>query len=296
VYVTPERYRTMGFGVDISDVEDVELRSVLSRATAMVDAICAVPRLPQKFDFRGGTITGERHEWYIDPYERPHPYRFRMFHRPVKTVTQFRIYSTPDIFIELPPADMMINTSAGYVEIASLHLTQFGIWGAGMVPFIGLYYPMYEVDYTYGYEFAIADEQLEPTDAGLFRAQHQFWLSTAAPVIKKNGTTLTVSTDYTIDYDEGTVTLTTLPAATDVITASYTHRVPPEISTAAAMIATHMLGEREMEERGMAAVGTLSVAEVRISRATERGTKSLTSELDPEVASLLEPFIFRSVR
>ena len=294
MYVTPERYRTMGYGVDISDVEDVELRSILARASSMVDAICAVPRLPQKFDFRGGTITGERHEWYIDPYDRPHPYRFRLFHRPVKTIDSFRIYSGPRIYIEIPPADMMINQSASYVEIASLHLTQFGIWGAGIVPLYGLYYPMYETDYTYGYEFGIVDEVLEPTDAGLFRAQNQYWLSTATTTVKKNGTTLT--SGYTVDYTEGTVTLDANPAATDTVTATYTSTLAPEIRDATAMIATHMMGEREMEERGMAAVGSLSVAEVRISRSTPHSSRSLTAELDPEVGSLLEPFIFRSVR
>jgi hypothetical protein len=294
VYVTPERYRTMGYGVDITDVEDVELRSILTRASSMVDAICAVPKIPQKFDFRGGSITGERHEWYIDAYERPHPYRFRVFHRPVKVISKFRIYSSPTIYVEIPTADMMINISAGYAEIASLHLTQFGIWGAGIVPLMGLYNPIYEVDYTYGYVFAEGDEILEATDAAYYRAQHQWW--NADPVIKKNGITLTPTTDYTVDLNEGTVTLTAAPTATDVVSATYTHRLPSEIQDATAMIATHMIGEREMEERGMASVGTLSVAEVRISRAVEHGTKTLTSELDPEVASLLEPFIFRTVR
>lgn len=60
-YLTPEAFRVMGFGVDLSVFEEVEVRNILARASARVNTYCAVPNLPQPHDFRGGTVTGEQH-------------------------------------------------------------------------------------------------------------------------------------------------------------------------------------------------------------------------------------------
>ena len=56
-YITPQRFREMGFGIDISELDDTELLSLCRQASAVVDAYCNVPRIPQKHDFRGGTMS-----------------------------------------------------------------------------------------------------------------------------------------------------------------------------------------------------------------------------------------------
>ena len=62
LYLTPERFRTMGVGSDLDNIEEWELRSILQSASRSVDAYCNVPILPQRFIFRGGTMTDEDHE------------------------------------------------------------------------------------------------------------------------------------------------------------------------------------------------------------------------------------------
>jgi hypothetical protein len=150
MYLTPERFRTMGVGVDFADVEDVTIRSALHRASAVVDSYCNVPMLPQKFDFRGGAMVSEEHTWETDMYDRPKPYRFWPVAGPVKAVTQFRIYSTPTVYVEIEPDEIFINNSAGWLEVSSLKLTQFGIFGAGVITYlVGIFSPVARVDYTY---------------------------------------------------------------------------------------------------------------------------------------------------
>jgi len=115
----------MGLGVDLDSLDDVEIRSALERAAATIHAYCNVPLQPSMHDFRGGTATGEIHEWKADQYERSMtPFRFWPWHQPVRTVTDFRIYSTPTIYTAIDPSEVFINNSAGFIEASSLKLTQ----------------------------------------------------------------------------------------------------------------------------------------------------------------------------
>jgi hypothetical protein len=300
MYLTPERFRTMGFGVDLTNVDDVELRSALHRGRATIDAYCNVPRQPQPFDFRGGTITDEAHEWVLDPHEtQPRPYRFWPWHQPVKAVSQLRIYSTPSVYTEIDADEIFINNSAGYIEISSLKLTQYGIFGAGVITtLVGLHHPVAKASYTYGWGFSVVGEYLEPTDAMVYRAQNQWWDSTITPEIKKNG--VVESSGFTIDYDEGTVTFSSGLTASDVVTASYTYRLPHEISVANGLIAADELGESSLRRKGMVGVAQLSVGEITIRRTTPQGVPgggTLVAETIPQEAqALLADFVFHTVR
>ena len=70
-YLTPQRFREMAFGIDISELDDTELAALIAQATSVVNSYCNVPRIPQMHDFRGGTITGEQHQWRypVTPFE-----------------------------------------------------------------------------------------------------------------------------------------------------------------------------------------------------------------------------------
>ena len=53
-YLTPERYRTMGFGTE--DLDDSELRSHIQRASVAVDRYCSVPMGGLRESRPGGTL------------------------------------------------------------------------------------------------------------------------------------------------------------------------------------------------------------------------------------------------
>lgn len=299
MYVTNERFRTMGLGVDL-DRDDIEIRSALYRAGSLIHSYCSVPMLPQQHDFRGGTITNEVHEWKTDMYEvSMTPFRFWPWHQPVRTITSFRIYSTPAIYTEVDPDEIFINNSAGFIEVSSLKLTQYGVFGAGVVTaLVGMWNPQAVVSYTYGRQLAVVGELLEATDAQLFRSQHQWWDSTVTPEIKVNGVVATVG--FTIDYDEGTVLFTASQAADTLVTASYTHKLPSQIADAEAIIAADDLGQAELRGKGMTGVDTLTVGEITIRRASAPGQRgsntAVINPIPPQAQALLSDFIFTTIR
>src|SRR6185503_4680789 len=115
MYITPLRVPTMGLGLDLSSFDQLAIRSACRRASSTIDAVCAVPRLPQKHDFRGGVITKERHDWIIDPDERPHPNRVYLNHEPVISVERLEIFATNSQKITIDPSELVINQSGGWI-------------------------------------------------------------------------------------------------------------------------------------------------------------------------------------
>jgi len=281
----------MGFGIDISELSDVEIASLCAQAAVTIDAYCNTPRIPQQHDFRGGTITEEQHGWRLaqSSFElgqrRVYPY-----HWPIKALTQFRIYVTNTQYIEIAPTELYLNQSERYLEVVSLAMTSAGLWGALIVPNIGLATPVSRISYTYGWNFTETDEVLYDTDAQLFRAQNQFWATTPAPIIYKNGTVVT--SGFAIDYSEGTVTFTDQLEASDVITATYNYKLPREIMFAAGHIVAYLHGEQELHGRGMAHLERIKVAEIELVRPKQRrgSDPDDLAEWAPEAASLLSSF------
>ena len=150
-YITPERFRTMGVGTDLSGVEEWELRTVLEAASRTVDAFCAVPLLPQRFDFRGGTMTNEEHGLGDTR-------RIRLRARPIRTVDSLAIYATSTQYLDVDVDHLYIEDEEGWVEIVEASLTSIGLWGAAMVPGIGLEQHVVSTTYTYGWEFPVVGE------------------------------------------------------------------------------------------------------------------------------------------
>jgi hypothetical protein len=304
MYLTPERFKTMGLGVDLSDVEDVAVRSAITRATAQINAACAVPRVPQAHDFRGGIITGERHDWVIDQYERPHPNRVYLNHWPIKSVERIDIWSDNHNRISIDVSQVVINNSGGYIEISSLLLTQYGVFGVGIVPYIGLFNPIVEVDYTYRHEFSVVDEIADPVDARTYQTQSQFWLAGAPVTVKIDGTVVSAS-DYAVNAKEGWIVFDTNQAADIEVTVSYTFTLPWEVSQACAIIVADDLGESDLRSKGMAGLDQIRVrsgggAEVELRRQRQSGESgkegSLMDDMPDAAARLLYGFSFISAR
>lgn len=301
MYITPARVETLGLGVDLSDIEAVALRAACVRATATIDAVCNVPRLPQKHDFRGGVITGERHDWILDPDDRPHAPRTYLFHEPVISVERHDIFATKEQKVSLDPDRIVINQSAGYIEVAELALTEYGIFGAALVPLIGTYHPISETDYTYGYRFEVVDEEIEFSEGKTYQAANQFWVAGEPVVVKVNGTTKTVTTDYTVEALEGRIKFVDNQPADAIVQASYTYSLPWEIGQAAGLLVAADLGESKLRSGGMYGLDSLrvsqgggaSVERVRQSRGRGAEAKATTlAQLPADIAALLRGYVF----
>jgi hypothetical protein len=287
----------MGTGVDLTGVTDAELLTVLARSSALVDSYCCIPLLPQKFDFKGGTMTGEQHEWPADAYDRPAPYRYWPWAKPVQSISSFRIYATPNVYVEVNPDDMYINNSGGWIEVSSLVLTQYGVFGAGVVQsLIGMYHPVAVATYAYGWTFPVVQETLAADSTlKIYSAVNQYWTS-ATVTVYKNG--VLVSSGYTVDRTEGRITFASAQGSTDIITCSYTYSLPWQIAQATALIAADDFGERSMRSRGMSGVDSLTVGEITIRRtaAHARGVSIVESPISARAQELLSTFVIRTVR
>lgn len=289
MYLSVSRYRAAGFGITPPE-DDAELRAVLARASSLVDVYCGIPMQPSRHDFRGGTITGEQHAWNLATWTSMGSRRVYPIHRPIRAVTGFRVKFTNDYQVAIAPSNLYIQKIEGWVEVVSLAAVVTGIYPVGVN--FGLYTPVAEIDYTYGYSFSIADELLYVTDGNTFQGSRGYW--EADPEIKVDG--VVVNSGFTVDLDEGEVTFDVAQSATARVTASYSYTLPDAFPEATGIVATQLLGEGSLAAKGMSGLSSLKVAEVALAR-TNRGALSLAAEdLIPVAASgLLAPFVFRSV-
>ena len=298
-YLTAQKFRHMGFGTETEEMSDVELTALCQRASSMVDAFCLVPRLPQPHDFRGGSVETEQHTWRYpwgptDIGQR----KAWPFHWPIREVTDFKIKVTNTQWVSIAAEELFINNTQRYVEVVSLAITSHGLFQALVVPNIGLATPVLEMDYTYGFEYPESDERLSSTDGKTWRASHQWWKPTSETtpiVVRKNGSELTVTTEYTLDLDEGTVVLVDDAADEDVISADYTHTLPGEIKDAMGHIVAHLHDEAELHARGMGALRRVTVEEVTLERQKAQDKRETGYDLEayvPEAAMLLSTYRF----
>lgn len=293
LYVSPDKFRSGGWGIDLSSVEGVELRSILHRASSMVNHFCTVPTLPVEHDFRGGTIVDELGHWDMGSENATSHRRVYPYHRPVRSVSALSLSVTNSQGIVFSAPELYVGDS--FVEVVSMAMTSYGLFGAAIIPAIGLVHPQVKITYSYGYELPVVNEELEVTDSRVFRAANQWWVPAIIPTVRIDGVEADPG-DYTIDYDEGTVTL---PA--DDVTAStrvhvdYYHRLPQAIADATSMVAAELLGERNLTRKGLYGLVELAVGEVRVRRDFPRAGIKVVG-LNDRAASLLEPYKFMSIR
>jgi hypothetical protein len=291
-YISNDRYRTMAFGADLDGIEDVELATILTRATAIVNAYCAVPMIPQPYSFAGGSITGEQHKWTLGTEIIKGTRRVYPYSRPIKSISEFKIRVTNQVSALINATDLFINNSYGYVEVVSLAAVVYGVYPVGVVPNLGLYQPVAEITYTYGWEFPVTGETLYATDGLTYRAQNGFWKNASATIYEDGVATAS----GTVDHLDGTVTFPYHPSAT--ITADYTYTLPPAIGQATGEVASMILGERELTEKGMRGLAGIQMAEINLRRSFEGGRVSdeIKAQVPPTAQMLLDPFRFTTIR
>lgn len=309
-YLTPARFKKMAFGIDVSELEDVELAALCSQASAIINEYCRVPRLPQMHDFRGGTIVHEEHSWRYpeSPFDIGQRKAFPL-HWPILGIDEFRIYVTNIQYVGISPTDLFVNNGLKYVEVVSLALTSAGLFNALVIPNIGLAQPTLLIGYRYGWDFVEPGEILYSEDGQTFAAQNQWWYADkvgtnvrgddigAPPVIKVDGVVQT--TGFTINYDDGTVTFDSNQAPDIVVTAAYHFKLPWEIQWAAGHIVAWLHAEAEQHARGMAHLNRLRIGEVEMMRPRVfPANAQMAADLEmliPEAAMLLATYRFDQV-
>ena len=178
MYVSVERFKTMGFGIDLTDVEDYEIQAKLDEAGDEVHAITSAPMEPQPHDFRGGSITDERHDWYLgDERTKPPARSIWPWHYPILSVDSMRIDLTNNRYITIDETERYLTRRT--IEITSLAMTASGIFGAAVIPEIGLLHPQVVLDYAYGHSFTRTGVTMQKISDFVFRGPDQWWDSTA---------------------------------------------------------------------------------------------------------------------
>jgi hypothetical protein len=291
-YVTPDRFRTMGFGIDLDGIDEVELRSILGRSSDRVNQIASAPGLPQPHDFRGGAITDESHIWRMgDGISVPMQRSIFLWHTPIVSVQSLRIRLTNTQGITFSASELMVFPDS--VEIVSLAMTSVGMFGAYIVPEVGLDKPRVVASYTYGQLTPIVKQRLEPTDGRTFRAQDQWWDRSSPVVVYDAADAEVSSSDYTIDYDEGCIVFDDNQAADARYSASFVSKLPAGIATATGTLAAEKLGDREMRQRGMTGLRAIRVGEIALEKdAQMRGQATLVTPAEAQAEALLAPYKF----
>jgi hypothetical protein len=287
----------MGLGNDLTDVNDLRLRSVIDQASQLVNTYCAVPASPNRHDFRGGTIVGEQHRWplptmnFTDQTSR----RVYPYHQPLRTITSFAVKFTNTYQVAIDPANLYVDSGAGWAEVVSIAAIVSGVYPVGIN--FGLYTPIAEVSYTYGWQYPTTGEVLSPTDSSkVFQAQNQFWLVGSTPAVYLNGALQ--SSGYTADFTEGTVTFATAPTASQTVTLDYTYRLPSAIAVATGLLTARLLSESDLVAAGLGSLNSLRVEEVELRRSYRGGsqTASPIASIDPIAAAYLDSFVYMTVR
>ena len=293
-YLTPQRYRSMGFGTD-DEIEDEALLSIINRASLSVDRYCSVPMVPSRYSFRGGAVVQEEHDYRVgDGISDKPSHVFWPRSTPLLAVSDMKLYVTNTQFIDFAIANLFVTKDS--INITSLTLTSAGIFGALAVPVIGLVTPILKMDYTYGYDFDSVLEQVERTDGKTFRAQNQFW-NADVPIVTGDGTPLVTDVGYTVNKTEGTIEFTTAQAAGTVVELSYGYTMPNEVPQAVGYTVADIIGRKELQEKGLSGLQSIRVGEIALERPRPRAnTSNQATDIPNEAKQLLEGLNFMTIQ
>lgn len=293
-YLSVNRFLSGGFGIQ-TDMSRAALRNTLMRATTLVNRYCATPSIPQAFDFRGGTVTGEQHQWpYVPPLLiREGSRRVYLNQRPIQEVTGFQLQLAENYFVTLDPAtNVVVNRMAGYAEIVAIAPVISGYFPIGWN--FGLWNPLAIVDYTYGWSFDVVGDECESETTVLYTASYGNWVG--APVVYIDDVEVS-SSEYTYRGDDGSIRFTgTAPAPQQVVTVDYTYSCPDAISQATGLIATNLIGESRLAARGMIGLRSIRIAEVALTQMSPGEMTSRNGVSIPvSAANMLNGFTMGSI-
>lgn len=287
-YLTAARFNAVaGLGIDATFLTAPQLRANLQRATAMVNSWCAQAQIPQPFDFRGGTVTGEQHR-----FQPPNPLtagegsrRIFPHQLPLRTVTAFALDFTNSYHLTLNTAqDVYVNATEGWMEIVASAPTIIGYPPIGY--WFGLYQPVATISYTYGYRNAVVDDVMEAASPFLYYGTFGQW-DAAGVSVTLDGAVQDPSL-YRVNAADGSVRFTTAPGVGVEVAASYTALLPQAVEQATGIIATDLIAKARNTQR-MPGLSSMKVAEITLTRQMgDRGRYTTRGGLSiPEDAAVL---------
>ncbi len=264
LYVTPDRYRALGTGVDLSGVTDEELHArLLAASMAVNESVNA----PEGYSFLGGTVIDEEHLWNTRPANRvpdPRSSRIWVYNRPLRSVSGVRVNVTRTQYVDFTDEQVFIAHDQGYVEpVAAPNTTALF---TSVPPWL-LSSPVAYVSYDYGWDFQVTDETPTTLSGGSLRAAYQFWFTDEDVVLKKNGVTVDPD-DYTVDYVEGTITPDS-PDENAQWLVSYSYKLPPGVASATALIASDLGGAAAIAAAGMLGLSGIKVEEIELRQSSK---------------------------
>lgn len=294
--LSPRRYERAGYGMALPTGFTLsQLRSTLIRAQSRVDRYCNVPAQPSAFDWRGGTMTNEQHQWRIINPLAYGPGARRVYTNvgPIKTVTALSLDLGKTYQVALDPAvDVYVNAIEQYAEIVAVNPTIVGFYPLAVN--LGLYNPIARITYTYGWSFPVAGDVLEAESPTLFSASYGNWDSTITPVVYLDGVVASPST-YAVNYDDGEISFTAGPTAGVEVSADYTYTVPDPVVEAIGITATNLLGQSRLAARGLTGLSSLKVAEISMTQMSPAQMATRNGATIPsEAAELLGKFVMGS--
>lgn len=285
-YISPDRYRRMALGVDLSAKTDADLAALASSATAEVNRSCAAP---YGHDFRGGSVEREEHPWntgnsYLRASGRIWP-KHAAGVMPITACNLIDIYTTQTQYIRFTQPNIFISSRLGWVEPVAAPITT-ALFTA--VPPWLLSTPMAYIDYEYGRTFPVTGELLiDSGDHLTYWAQNEWWSDDDVTVLA-NGTDSTP----TVNRDAGTVTYDTPNSASDLITASYSYKLPEEIRIATSIVMTDMLGYANINASGLTGLSGIRVEEIELRQSARVGYA--VYDLHPAAKVLLRAWTYVS--
>lgn len=289
----------MGYGLATPENYSLAtIRNALVTAQDAVSRYCNIPKQPAVFDWRGGTMTDEQHQWpIINPLAYgPGARRTYLNAGPIKEITGFTLDLGKTYMVQITPADgIYVNKMEQYVEIVSVNPTIAGFYPLAVN--LGLYNPIARVSYSYGWEFPVEGDVLEAETPSMFSAAYGNWDPDVTPAVYISGTPVTAS-NYAVDYDDGTITFVAgqEPGPGAPVTADYTYLAPSAVVDAIGLTATAGLGAVRNLQRGTYGLSSLRVAEISMTMLapSQKVTKN-GSTLPAEAAALVDDFVFGSV-
>ena len=289
LYLTPDRYRTLGTGVDLSGTTDAELRTILTNASQMANRAA---HAPINYSFLGGTVTEEEHQWMVGNKSIKRPSgRIWPFFRPVREVSNLRINVTRTQYIDFDDQQIFTQTDLGYTEpVAAPNTTALF---TSVPPWL-LTSPVAYVDYTYGFSFDVVDEPMTSYSSYLM-ADNQFWFSEEDVALKKNGAVMDPG-DYTVNYTEGTIVPDSMFTDDDEFLVSYSHKLPPDVKAAVQLIATDLTGSVAIAAAGLLGLSGMKVEEVELRQSSK--VNFAVTPVNPAAQAYMGPYaaMFTSMR
>ena len=312
-YLTINQYKQRDDGMLERSVTDFALAEYISRAETAIDTHMGFD--PRLGGFEPHMITWQE-KWDGETLRARNP----MYPVPVRQTVRYRVQTSNttsgDAYAaNINSTDVTINTFDGYLEIVPLQSVTFSL--APILLNLSLKDPIIDADVNIGYYIPFLGDQLFnsglQTANGpntLYYAMRGFWASSYSvalhlepsvlppvpPVVYKNGigpSFVVSSSQYTLNYTEGSVLFNSPNQNSDLVYADYTAQIPDQARDACVEQVSYLLSKRKLNQAGMYGLMMIQSGDMRLQRPMDRGKLSgtLLDVLCPEAAKYLNRLV-----